>query len=388
MALRRRVTGAAARSRTDGLTLFLAGVAVGAVVLWVALSALSPRPWTRSTATLDPVHTPPAEFQWTQAPPAHFPLPPYARFLADVTIVLDPGHVGQRDPGGTWKRGPTGLREAEVNLRVAHFLRQFLLAAGADVHLTRVQDVSLDLPDAEDLRRRATLANELQADLFVSIHHNGADNPMANYTTVYYHGDDGGSPASLCAARYVSDGLEDALRLEKHVACALRSDFLHYPGEGFAVLRYVDGPAILTEASFHSNPQEEQRLRNPAYNRREAYGLFLGLARWARAGLPRVNVKSPADKAVRAGNDVVVSLDDGLQGRRDWGADALRIRPDSVVVKLDGRRLNPRLSLDRQELRVSIPRHTRGQCELWVDFENVYGQHVLYPAVRLDVHGR
>ena len=77
---------------------------------------------------------------------------------------------------------------------------------------------------SEDNAKRIGLANKLRADLFLSIHHNGADNPQPNYTTVFYHGDPGHSPASLCAARYLLTGVNDALRLEQHLSCALLSD--------------------------------------------------------------------------------------------------------------------------------------------------------------------
>ena len=133
------------------------GGLLGGCAAWLVLRE---RPTATVTAGRpDPLRTAPEEFRWTDLPAAEFPVPPYARFLKDVVFVLDPGHVGQRDPGGTWKRGPTGLREAEVNLRVALFLREFLQAAGARVTLTRDADESLNLPDREYLKQRAQVAN-------------------------------------------------------------------------------------------------------------------------------------------------------------------------------------------------------------------------------------
>lgn len=347
---------------------------------WLARPAATP-------STLpDPLDTSPLQYDWFAPPEPEFPVPPYALHLAGVVIVLDPGHVGQRDRGGTWKRGPTGLREAEVNLRVAQFLREFLEAAGATVVLTRDEDRSLDLPDKEDLRQRVEVANRLRADLLLSIHHNASDDPRVNYTVVFYHGQPPAHPASLAAGRHLLTGLHDALRLPRHLPCALVSDFAIHENNGFAVLREARVPAVLSEASFHSNPREEARLRDPVYNRREAYGLFLGLARWAAAGLPRVQLVQPADGQVRRGGTVIVALDDGLSGRGGWTAEQSKILPDSVVVKLDGQVVRPEVEWAKRRLRVTMPRaQRRGACELYVDFTTVFGQTVLHPRLELHV---
>ena len=58
-------------------------------------------------------------------------------------------------------------------------------------------------------------------------------------------------------------GLNDALRLEQHLPCGVVSDYAIFPAKGFRVLREAYVPAVLSEASFHSNPEEEQRLRDP-----------------------------------------------------------------------------------------------------------------------------
>lgn len=87
--------------------------------------------------------------------------PAYAGFLEGVKICLDPGHGGDAHLRG-FKRGPTGVREAEMNLRVAQFLRELLEEAGAEVLLTREGDEDVSL------RRRAEIANDWGADLFIS----------------------------------------------------------------------------------------------------------------------------------------------------------------------------------------------------------------------------
>ncbi len=357
------------------------GGLLGGCAAWLALRE---RPAPAATAGRPaPRRTPSEEFRWTDVPAPDFPIPPYARFLKDVVVVLDPGHVGQRDPGGTWKRGPTGLREAEVNLRVARFLRELLEAAGARATLTRDADEPLDLPDQEDLRQRAQVANELHADLFLSIHHNANGKPQPNYTSLFFHAAPGYPLASQCAARHLLTGLNDALRLEQHLECAVLDDDVLYK-EGLAVLRAADVPAVLSEASFHSNPEEEQRLRDPLYNRREAYGLFIGLARWAQAGLPRVQVVRIDRESAKGPLEALVALDDGLGGRGGWGAERSKIVPTSLVALIDGKPARHTFDAKTGRLRVTLPSDRRATAkELFVDFETTLGQHVLHPRMRL-----
>lgn len=381
-----RPTQRARRARAERLrTLALCAISLGlgALASWYALRH-APSAAARHSArgALDPVSTPPTAYDWSAQPEPAFPIPAYAQFLSDVLLVIDPGHVGQRDPGGNWKRGPTGLREAVVNLNVALYLREFLLASGARVILTREQDQSLNLSDPDDLSDRAEIANAARADLLISIHHNAADGPKPNYTSLYYHMNPDHSPASLCAARHLLTGLNDALRLDDQKGCALAADTLIYPKSGFALLRQARVPAVLVESSFHTNPEEEQRLRDPVYNRREAYGLFLGLARWAQAGLPRVTL---AERSPRAGKPIVVRLDDGLTSRGGFGGNAPKIIRSSLRVELDGAAAHYTANWTTREIAVTPPARGPRKLELLVDFENVFGQRVLHPRFSVDV---
>ncbi len=380
------------RLRRVATMLALACVAIAGIAGGFALrSCMAPDERTQATTARrslrDPLHTPAGEYTWTELPTAEFPIPPYARYLAGVRIVVDPGHGGRAYKQG-WKVGPTGLREAQVNLRVALMLKEFLAAVHADVILTRERDEFLAKSESDDLARRAALANQRRADLFLSIHHNAAGRPEANRTEVYYHGTPDHSPASLDAARYLVSGLNQALRLEQHLPCPLLSDTNRVASGGFAVLRLSDVPAVLVESSFFTNPLEEQKLRDGAYNRREAYGLFVGLARWAHAGLPRVSLLEPADARAGRGDVLVVELADGLSDRAlDQGH--AKIRFDSILVKLDGAALAGEVDQLRRRLYVPVPGDARvGAHELYVNFATITGQHVLHPRLGFEVVGR
>ena len=269
-------------------------VLVGLVLAYQGCKAPQPRPAEPEKPAVDPmtaVNTlidAPDDFATQRIGSSEFPIPPYAKFLKGVKICLDPGHGGDAAKRA-FKRGPTGVREAEVNLRVAKYLRELLTRCGAEVMLTREDDVD------SSLTQRANVANTWGADLFLSLHHNAIGNkPQVNHTTVWYHKDVDYRPSNIDLARYICQGLYDSLALPDITDVPLKSDQLMYES-GFGILRAAQVTAALSETSFFTNPEEEQRLRTPEYNLREAYGLFLGLARYAAAGLPKARLIEPAD---------------------------------------------------------------------------------------------
>jgi len=381
----------------------------------------------------------PEDFARKRIGTPEYPIPPYAKFLKGVKICLDPGHGGDADKRG-YKRGPTGVREAEVNLRVAKYLRDLLTHSGAEVRLTREEDVDLSLKD------RAAIANDWGADLFISLHHNAIDNkPQVNHTTVWYHRDVDYRPSNLDLARYLCQGLYDSLALPQITDVPLKSDQLMYK-EGFGVLRAARVTAALTETSFFTNPEEEQRLRRPEYNLKEAYGLFLGLARYAAGGLPRARLVEPADGvlyinaerpeqeapettepdsaagrllpaptaiAVRtallkeqdsedegdnegeedveeeAEEDfvpIIFELDDGLRGRKSWGAERQMILTDTIAVRIDGELVPWDFQNEGYRLTVGVPVDIEpGLHQVEVQFQNMFKNSVLNPFFTIEV---
>ncbi|MGE0481600.1 MAG: N-acetylmuramoyl-L-alanine amidase [Phycisphaerae bacterium] len=323
----------------------------------------------------------PDDFAKARIGSGDYPIPPYAKHLKGVKVVLDPGHGGDAHQRG-FKRGPTGVREAEINLRVAHYLRDFLLHVGAEVRLTRESDVD------STLQQRAAVANDWPADIFISLHHNAIDNkPQTNYTTVWYHDSVDHRPSSLDLARYLCDGLYDALRLPQVTDVPLKTDKLMYAA-GFGVLRTCEVTGALTESSFYTNPEEEQRLRDPAYNLREAYGLFRALAKYAAAGLPRATLVEPADGRVSLGGPrwLTFVLDDGLRSRKAWGHERPMIFADSIVVRLDGERLPHEFT--SADYRVSAPLPptlASGEHRVEIQFQNMNKNSVLSPGFTITV---
>jgi hypothetical protein len=166
------------------------------------------------------------------------------------------------------------------------------------------------------------------------------------------------------------------------------SDKSMFAKSGFSVLRQAKVPAVLCEASFHSNPDEEDRLRNPEYNRREAHAMFVGLARYAYGGIPRAQVLDPPDGLLpeSGAKQIVIELDDGIRGRKSWGWDRPLVVGDSIVVKQDGKRLP--FTFDEQTNLVTVPLPKKlklGKMQLQVQFVNLLKQSNPKPLLELKV---
>jgi N-acetylmuramoyl-L-alanine amidase len=238
-------------------------------------------------------------------------------------IVLDPGHGGRFD-GAVGKRGTA---EKTVNLAVARELASLLGSAGARVHLTRTEDRDL-APETgtkpslvADLAARVALAESLEADLFISLHHNadaGGDRGE-NATYTFYRLGDGGP--SLDVARLVHRHLVENLSIAPNALL---------PGN-YYILRNTTVPALLGEPSHISNPRMEKRLREPAKHRLEAEAYFLGILDYFARGVPRIENFQPAGTRVADARPTVSAR--VLPDRQ------AAIDPQAVSLLVDGRRV-------------------------------------------------
>lgn len=188
----------------------------------------------------------------------------FAQSLHAKRICIDPGHGGTAATD-SYRVGIAGEREEWINLRVALMLKDLLMAEGAEVLLTRDSDVFVELKD------RADMAKEFKADLFISIHHNATADTTANFPIIYFHA----SALQNSASTHFSKLLVKAFWKEMYPRgmkdYSIVSDQVIFPKGGAAVLRQTYGiPAVIAEASFFSNPSEEQRLKSIDYNKREA----------------------------------------------------------------------------------------------------------------------
>ncbi len=298
--------------------------------------------------------------------PLSLPRHPAEKHLAGMLVVLDPGHGGKADVAG-YKRGPTGVREAEMNLRVAKLLRRLLVDAGASVLLTREGETSEAaddrLPDTH--ARRAAIANEavredgsVGADLFISLHHNAAGSPEANYPSVWFHGEADWSEVGLDVAKYVGHRLGAELRCSGVAKTGILMSDQQMYARGFAVLRHATVPAFLIEASFFTHPQEEQRLRDAVYNLREAYAIYLGLVEYAYGGRPTQS--TPEVEVVDGELRLSTKLDEGLPGW--WGSDRQRTLDSTVCVYVGDERAE-RIAFDPATKRLTASHRVPASLE-------------------------
>jgi len=226
-----------------------------------------------------------------------------------ATVVVDAGHGGE-DPGALGRRG---TREKDVTLLIAQRLKALIDAEpGMRAVLTRDGDYFLDL------NARVEKARAVKADLFVSVHADAFVRPHARGSSVFMLSQRPTSQAAAWLAKQENDSdLIGGVNLDKRdpylkqvlldmsqtatsdhshkLASAVLAELgqvnvLHKPRverAGFAVLKAPDVPSILVETAFISNPQEERRLNDRAYQDKLARAILGGIQRYFAQHPPR-----------------------------------------------------------------------------------------------------
>jgi N-acetylmuramoyl-L-alanine amidase len=229
-------------------------------------------------------------------------------------IVIDPGHGGH----DTGTIGPNGLEEKDLVLEVGRRLGKLLeTRLGADVVYTRSDDTFIPL------ETRTAIANQHQADLFVSIHANSSSDPDARGVETYYLNFTSSPEALEVASREnaassksihelqdlvkkiaLKEKIEESKEFASDVQGALHSGLTtkgaNIRNRGvkkapFIVLIGANMPSILAEISFVSNPTDERKLRTPDYRQKIAESLYRGISKYV-GGLSGVKVASKVDK--------------------------------------------------------------------------------------------
>jgi N-acetylmuramoyl-L-alanine amidase len=220
-----------------------------------------------------------------------------------VTIVVDAGHGGE-DPGA---KGRGGSREKNVTLTIARKLKS-IIDAEPNMRAVLTRDGDYFIP----LQVRVQKARRVQADLFVSVHADAFIMPHARGSSVFALSERGAtSTAAKWLAKRENDAdliggvnldlkdrylamtladlsltaqINDSLKLGRAVLAELRGvNALHKHAveqAGFAVLKAPDVPSILVETAFISNPEEERRLNDAAYQEKMAQAIFKGIKRY------------------------------------------------------------------------------------------------------------
>lgn len=211
-------------------------------------------------------------------------------------IVLDPGHGGTKNIGGSDANhavGPSGLLEKTITLDIAKRTAAELEALGHAVVLTRAADINLSLA------ARADVARKIKAPVFASIHFNGF-NHVAQGTETFCHLDHSPQSANLCRAvqkaAVAATGLADRNAGQpggvKSMALGVLNPARHFSGTA----------CVLVEVSFMDVPAEDKRLQTEAYKNQVAKGLASGIAAYvAGAGMEGVSLETVGIAEVQDG---------------------------------------------------------------------------------------
>lgn len=220
-----------------------------------------------------------------------------------IIVAIDAGHGGE-DPGAS---GATGSREKDITLMIAKKLKQ-QIDNEPNMRGVLTRDGDYFIP----LHGRVVKARKMQADLFVSIHADAFNNQSARGSSVFALSERGATSAS---ARYLAKKenesdliggvslddkdpilartlldlsqtatINDSLKLGKAVLGQIGEiNKLHtkrVEQAAFAVLKSPDIPSILVETAFISNPEEERRLNDEAYQEQLVASILLGIKKY------------------------------------------------------------------------------------------------------------
>ena len=231
-----------------------------------------------------------------------------------ITVAIDPGHGGE-DPGAISR---SGTHEKHITLAIAKKLKAKIdKEPNMRAALTRDGDYFISLP------MRLVKARQLNADLFVSVHADAFIKPHARGSSVFALSERG---ATSAAARWLAKKeneadliggvnldikdpylkqtlldlsqtatINDSVKLGREVLSEIGDvNHLHKSDveqAGFAVLKSPDIPSILVETAFISNPDEEKKLKDIAYQDRLADAILAGIKRYFANNPPATRPK-------------------------------------------------------------------------------------------------
>ncbi|MGI8775104.1 MAG: N-acetylmuramoyl-L-alanine amidase [Actinomycetota bacterium] len=171
-------------------------------------------------------------------------------------VMIDPGH----GPGDEGLSSRTGTTEAEICWELAGAVAERLGAAGARVRFTRNE------PECPAASERAQRANELDTDLFVSLHLNSNEEATAEGASAYHFG-------TSRAGAELAESIQSAL-----VGLGARDCRVH--PRSYPILRETKMPAVLVEPAFITNIDEAKRLEDPDHRAMVAQAIVEGIARF------------------------------------------------------------------------------------------------------------
>ena len=188
------------------------------------------------------------------------PDPPQEKPLSGIKILIDAGHGGPEDSGGV---GPTGYREKTVALIVSKLVRSELVNRGANVVMTRVEDVDLDLPP------RVEMIQKEEPAIAISIHYNALpDNGDAINTK------------GVGAFWFHPQAHSLGMFLHNYLVAKLNRPSYGVFWNNLAMTRSAVAPSVLMELGFMINPEEFEWIVNPTQQQKLAEAIAQGITEW------------------------------------------------------------------------------------------------------------
>ncbi|MEG4395301.1 N-acetylmuramoyl-L-alanine amidase [Microcoleus sp. BROC3] len=195
-------------------------------------------------------------------PPANTSMIPVsqAKPLSGIKILIDAGHGGPEDGGAV---SPVGIREKTVALTVSKLVQQELVNRGANVLMTRVEDVDLDLPP------RVEMIQKEEPAIAISIHYNALpDNGDAIKTK------------GVGAFWFHPQAHSLAMFLHNYLVAKLNRPSYGVFWNNLAMTRPAVAPSVLMELGFLINPEEFEWIVNPTEQKKLAEAIAQGVTEW------------------------------------------------------------------------------------------------------------
>ncbi len=180
--------------------------------------------------------------------------------LGGKRIVIDPAHGGEEQG---WVSG--GMRAVDLTFDLARRLQARMVATGMEAFLTRGVRQN---PSQSD---RARLANDLAADLLLSLHVDGSDSPRAAGIATFHFGTDSGNISSA------GEALAELVQRELVVRTGMIDCRVHH--RPWEILRRTQMPAVQVEIGYLSNATDRARLADEAFRDQVADGLLVAVKR-------------------------------------------------------------------------------------------------------------
>lgn len=190
--------------------------------------------------------------------------------VSNHTIILDAGH-GSPDGGAV---GQDGSIESELNLDIVLKLQKLLEASNCTVILTRSDENGIYESTAEtireqkvsDMKSRADIANNSNAEMFVSIHMNKLEQTKySGWQTFYKNKDE--------TSKEIAENIQTSLNyfIKKENSRTIKSI------SGIYLTKNVEIPLVIVECGFLSNEEENKLLQTDDYQNELAWSIYIGI---------------------------------------------------------------------------------------------------------------